>query len=67
MWEDAIIEEVRNIGEAIVKECENDVHKYFLQSKKGIEVLKKTGWKVIGKDKLDTINTKALLDKVELK
>ena len=67
MWEDVIIDEVRINGEAIVKECDYDLHKYFIRIKRGIKKLKKEGWKIVGKDDIDTISSKTQEIPLEIK
>ena len=67
MWEDVIIDEVRINGEAIVKECDYDLNKYFIRIKRGIKKLKKEGWKIVGKDDIDTISSKTQEIPLEIK
>ena len=67
MWDDVIINEVRTNGEAIVKECDYDLHKYFLRIKRGIKKLKKEGWKIVGKNDIETISSKTQKIPLEIK
>ena len=56
MWDDPIVKEVREAGKRLQEKCNNDLHLFSKMITEGTEKLRKEGWKVAGKNELETID-----------
>ena len=62
LWTDSIIDEVRKSGAELAKECDYDIHKFSEMLSRNEIIRIKEGWKLVGKEELETIDISKLKD-----